>query len=35
MAGVSIGTVSRVVNKKDKVHPKPRARIHALIDEVG
>lgn len=35
MAGVSIGTVSRVVNKKDKVHPETRARIQALIDRVG
>jgi DNA-binding LacI/PurR family transcriptional regulator len=35
LAGVSIGTVSRVVNKKDKVHQKTRARIEALIDQVG
>ena len=35
MAGVSIGTVSRVVNKKDKVHPDTRQRIQALIDQVG
>lgn len=35
MAGVSIGTVSRVVNNKDKVHPETRTRIQALIDQVG
>jgi DNA-binding LacI/PurR family transcriptional regulator len=35
MAGVSIGTVLRVVNNKDKVHPKTRARIQDLIDRVG
>lgn len=35
MAGVSIGTVSRVVNNKDKVHPETRARLQALIDRVG
>jgi DNA-binding LacI/PurR family transcriptional regulator len=32
MAGVSIGTVSRVVNNKDKVHPETRARIQALVE---
>ena len=35
LAGVSIGTVSRVVNNKDKVRPETRARIQALIDQVG
>jgi DNA-binding LacI/PurR family transcriptional regulator len=35
MAGVSIGTVSRVINNKDKVHPKTRERIQTLIREVG
>ena len=32
MAGVSIGTVSRVVNNKNKVHPETRARIQTLVD---
>jgi DNA-binding LacI/PurR family transcriptional regulator len=35
LAGVSLGTVSRVVNGKDKVHPRTRTRIQALIDQVG
>ena len=34
-AGVSIGTVSRVVNGKDKVHPNTRRTILRLIDETG
>jgi DNA-binding LacI/PurR family transcriptional regulator len=35
MAGVSIGTVSRVVNNKDKVHPETRARIRTLIEHLN
>ena len=35
LAGVSLGTVSRVVNGKDKVHPRTRTRVQALIDQVG
>lgn len=34
-AGVCIGTVSRVINEKDRVDPKTRARIQALIREMG
>ncbi|MCB2156844.1 LacI family transcriptional regulator [bacterium] len=33
MAGVSIGTVSRVMNGKDRVHPDTRARILALAEK--
>jgi DNA-binding LacI/PurR family transcriptional regulator len=35
MAGVCIGTVSRVINDKDKVHPATRQRILALIEKTG
>ncbi|MBT3194387.1 MAG: LacI family DNA-binding transcriptional regulator [Verrucomicrobia bacterium] len=35
LAGVSIGTVSRVINKRDKVRPETRERIQALIDQLG
>lgn len=35
MAGVCIGTVSRVINNKDKVHPKTRERILELIEQTG
>lgn len=34
-AGVCIGTVSRVINNLDRVHPKTRARILALIEQTG
>ena len=34
-AGVSIGTVSRVINGKDKVHPRTRQTILRLIQEMG
>lgn len=34
-AGVCIGTVSRVVNNLDRVHPQTRARIEAIIRETG
>jgi LacI family transcriptional regulator len=35
MAGVSLMTVSRVVNKKGDVNPETRKRIEALIEEYG
>jgi DNA-binding LacI/PurR family transcriptional regulator len=35
MAGVCIGTVSRVINNKDKVHPETRRRILDLIEQTG
>lgn len=35
MAGVCIGTVSRVINNKDKVHPATRKRILDLIERTG
>ncbi len=35
MAGVCIGTVSRVINNKDKVHPKTREKILDLIQKTG
>jgi DNA-binding LacI/PurR family transcriptional regulator len=35
MAGVCIGTVSRVINNKDKVHPRTREKILQLIEENG
>ena len=35
LAGVSIGTVTRVVNDSDKVHPKTKDRIRKLIAGVG
>lgn len=35
MAGVCIGTVSRVINNKDKVHPDTRRRIQELIEQTG
>jgi len=35
MAGVCIGTVSRVINNKDKVHPATRQRILELIEATG
>jgi DNA-binding LacI/PurR family transcriptional regulator len=34
LAGVSIGTVSRVMNGKDRVHPKTRAKILAIAREL-
>jgi LacI family transcriptional regulator len=34
-AGVCIGTVSRVINDKDKVHPETREQIKALIAKSG
>lgn len=35
MAGVCIGTVSRVLNNKDKVHPETRKKILDLIERTG
>ena len=35
MSGVCIGTVSRVLNNKDRVHPTTRKRILATIAETG
>jgi LacI family transcriptional regulator len=35
MAGVCIGTVSRVINNKDKVRPDTRQRILELIEQTG
>ena len=35
MAGVCIGTVSRVINNKDKVHPETRQQILDLIERTG
>ena len=35
MAGVCIGTVSRVINNKDKVHPQTREKILQLIEKTG
>jgi LacI family transcriptional regulator len=34
-AGVCIGTVSRVINNLDRVHPETRARIRKIIEETG
>ena len=34
-AGVCIGTVSRVLNNKDRVHPKTRERIERIIEQTG
>lgn len=34
-AGVSVGTVSNVLNSPDKVAPATVARVHAAIDELG
>jgi LacI family transcriptional regulator len=35
LAGVSLGTVSRVVNGKGNVSPEIRARVHSAIEELG
>ncbi len=35
MSGVSIATVSRVLNGSDRVSEKTRKRVHAVIEEVG
>jgi DNA-binding LacI/PurR family transcriptional regulator len=35
MAGTCIGTVSRVINNKDKVHPDTRQRIREIIEKTG
>jgi DNA-binding LacI/PurR family transcriptional regulator len=35
MADVCIGTVSRVINNKDKVHPRTREKILQLIEKTG
>jgi LacI family transcriptional regulator len=35
LAEVSPGTVSRVLNNKDKVNPKTRAKILGLAHEIG
>jgi DNA-binding LacI/PurR family transcriptional regulator len=35
MAGVCIGTVSRVINNKDKVNPQTREKILQLIEKTG
>lgn len=34
-AGVCIGTVSRVLNHKDRVHPETRERIQRIIEKTG
>ncbi|MGQ4486084.1 LacI family transcriptional regulator [Streptomyces sp. 372A] len=34
-AGVSVGTVSNVLNRPDRVSPEVRARVHAAIDLLG
>ena len=34
-AGVSIGTVSRVTNNRDRVHPETRERVLRAIEELG
>jgi LacI family transcriptional regulator len=34
-AGVCIGTVSRVINNKDRVHPETRERIQHIIEKTG
>lgn len=34
-AGVCIGTVSRVINNMDRVHPETREKIQKLIEETG
>src|SRR6478735_7572151 len=34
-AGVCIGTVSRVINGKDRVNPQTRERIQQIIDRLG
>ena len=34
-AGVCIGTVSRVLNNKDRVHPRTRERIRCIIEQTG
>ena len=35
LAGVCIGTVSRVLNNKDRVHPQTRERIQLIIEKLG
>ena len=35
LAGVCIGTVSRVLNDKDRVHPETRRRILDVIKKTG
>ena len=35
LAGVCIGTVSRVINGKDKVHPKTRQKVQDVIEKTG
>jgi LacI family transcriptional regulator len=34
-AGVSVGTVSNVLNRPDRVHPSTLAKVHAAIAELG
>jgi LacI family transcriptional regulator len=34
-AGVSVGTVSNVINRPDRVGPRTRARVLAVIDQLG
>ena len=34
-AGVSVGTVSNVINRPDRVGPRTRARVRAVIDQLG
>ena len=34
-AGVSVGTVSRVLNRKETVHADIRQRVHQAIDVLG
>jgi LacI family transcriptional regulator len=35
MAGVSIGTVSRVINNRDRVSPATRAKVQAAVDKLN
>lgn len=35
VAGVSMGTVSNVLNRPDSVSPKTRARVHVAIEQLG
>ena len=35
ISGVSISTISRVLNSPDKVNPKTRKRVMSAIDQLG
>lgn len=35
LAGVSVGTVSNVINERSRVHPELRLRVRAAIDQLG